>query len=83
MLSPTDQVNPQVSDAWATPVLGIAYFMLALVALASLMASRWVPAPVKVAIAAAIIVLPFVGPVAWIIYSQVRQPRLGRPYRKS
>jgi uncharacterized membrane protein len=83
VLSPTDPVNPDVSDTLATPVLGIAYFVLVVVALASLMASRWIPAPVKVAIAVAILVVPFAGSVVWIIYSQVRQRGLGRQSRRS
>jgi hypothetical protein len=82
VLSPTDPVNPDISS-WATPVLGIVYFVLVVVALASLIASKWIPAPVKVAIAVAIFVVPFAGSVAWIIYSQVRQRGLRRPSRRS
>ena len=82
VLSPTDPVNPVVSDSWATPVFGVVYFVLVVVALASLMASKWIPAPVKVAIAVAILVLPFVGSIAWIIYSQVRQRGLRKAVQK-
>jgi len=48
VVNPTDPDNPDVSDAWATPVLGIVYFVLVVVALASLMASNWIPAPSQV-----------------------------------
>lgn len=48
VVNPTDPDNPDVSDAWATPVLGIVYFVLVVVALASLMASKWIPAPSQV-----------------------------------
>ncbi|MGO4583242.1 hypothetical protein AB4Z38_05030 [Arthrobacter sp. 2RAF6] len=83
MFSPADPINPVVSDTLATPVLGIVYFVLVVVALASLIASKWIPAPVKVTIAVAILALPFAGSVAWIIYSQARQRRLGSPSRRS
>lgn len=83
MLNPTDPVNPAVGDAWATPVLGIAYLVLVVVALASLKASKWFPAPAKVAIAVAIIVSPFAGSIAWIIYAQARQRGSERPSRRS
>ncbi|GAA5189759.1 hypothetical protein GCM10023346_05190 [Arthrobacter gyeryongensis] len=76
VVRPTDPDNPVVSDAWATLVLGIVYFVLVVVALASLMASKWIPAPVKVAIAVAIFVVPFAASVAWIVYSQAGQRRL-------
>ena len=82
MLSPTDPVSPDV-NSWAARVFGVVYLVLVVVALASLMASKWIPAPVKVAIAVAIIVLPFAGSVAWIIYSQARQRELGRPHKRS
>ncbi|MFF2298637.1 hypothetical protein [Arthrobacter sp. NPDC058127] len=83
MLSPTDPDNPDVSDSWATPAAGIVYLVLVVVALASLIASKWIPAPAKVAIAVAIFALPLAGSVAWIIYSQARQRRLGSPSRRS
>lgn len=72
MLSPTDPVNPAVGS-WATPVFAVVYLVLVIVALVSLMASKWIPAPVKVAITVGILVLPFAGSIAWIICSQVRQ----------
>lgn len=82
VLGPTDPVNPDV-NSWVTPVLGIVYMVLVAVALASLMASKWIPALAKVAIAVAIFVLPFVGSVGWIVYSQVRHRGLGTQYRRS
>ncbi|MFK4296135.1 hypothetical protein ABH924_001272 [Arthrobacter sp. GAS37] len=75
VVSPIDPDNPVVSGAWATPVLGIVYLVLVIVALASLMASKWIPAPVKVAIVVGIFAVPFAGSVAWIIYSQARHRR--------
>jgi hypothetical protein len=44
--------------------LGVVYLVLVVVALASLKASKWIPAPTKVAIALAIIVSPFAGSIA-------------------
>ncbi|MDP9905999.1 hypothetical protein [Arthrobacter bambusae] len=82
MLNPTDPINPEV-NSWATPAFGIVYVALVVVALASLTASKGIPIPVKVAIGVAIFVLPFVGSIAWIIYSQVRHRGLGRPYKGS
>ncbi|WP_284981218.1 hypothetical protein [Arthrobacter sp. efr-133-TYG-118] len=64
VVRPTDPDNPVGSDAWATPVLGVVYLVLVVVALASLKASKWIPAPTKVAIALAIIVSPFAGSIA-------------------
>jgi hypothetical protein len=82
MLNSTDPVNPEV-NSWATPVFGIVYVVLVVVALAALIASKGIPAPVKVAVGVAIFVLPFVGSVAWIIYSQVRHRGLGRTHKGS
>lgn len=72
MLSPTDPVNPDVSS-WATPVFGIVYLALVIVALALLVASRRISSPIKAVIAVAILALPFVGAVAWIAYWLVRR----------
>lgn len=83
VLSPTDPVNPIVSDAWATPAFGIVHFVLVVVALASLMASKWIPTLVKVVIAVAILMLPWAGSIAWIIYSQVQQRGLRKPHRRT
>lgn len=83
MLNAADPVNPVVSDAWATPVVGIVYFVLVAVAFASLMAAKSIPTLAKVAIAVAILIVPFIGPVVWIIYSQVRHRSLRRPNRGS
>ena len=83
VVSPPDPDNPVVSDAWAAPVLGIVYFVLVVVALASLKATKWIPAPAKAAVAVVIIVSPFAGSIAWIIYAQARQRARGRSCRRS
>ena len=62
-------------------MFAVIYLVLVIVALASLTASKWIPAPVKVGIVAAILVLPFAGPIVWIIYSQVRQWGSEKPRR--
>ncbi|MGO4860164.1 hypothetical protein [Arthrobacter sp. 2MCAF14] len=77
-----DPVNPAV-NSWAGPVFAVFYLVLVIVALASLIASKWLPAPVKVAITVAILVLPFAGSIAWIIYSQMRQRGSEWPSRRS
>lgn len=81
MLIPNVPDNP-VADSWATPVFGLLYFVL-VVALASLIASKWAPAQVKAAVAVAIFVVPFAGSIGWLIYSQARHRGLGRPSRRS
>lgn len=77
VLSPSDPINPDVTS-WATPVIGVVYLVLVVGAFGSLMASKWFPGPVKLAIAVTILLLPFVGSVFWIIYSQVRHRGLMR-----
>jgi hypothetical protein len=82
VLGPADPVNPDVSS-WATPVFGIVYLALVIVALASLVASRWISTPVKAVVAVAVLALPFVGAVAWIAYSLVRRRGAGKQHKNS
>lgn len=82
VLSSADPVNPDVSS-WATPVFGIVYVTLIIVALASLVASKRISPPIKAVIAVAILALPFVGAVTWIAYWLVRQRGTGKQYENS
>jgi hypothetical protein len=82
VLSSANPVIPDV-NSWATPVFGIVYLALVIVALASLVASKWISTPVKAVIAVAILALPFVGAVVWIAYSLARQRGTGKQYENS
>jgi hypothetical protein len=82
MLSPADPVNPDVSS-WATPVFGIVYVALVIIALVSLVASKRISPPIKAVIAVAILALPFVGAVTWIAHWPVGQRGTGKQFEDS
>ncbi|MEZ2392171.1 hypothetical protein AB6813_22055 [bacterium RCC_150] len=67
--------NPLIPDdqLWVTPVFGILYLTLIIIALALLVTSKGIPALMMAAIAVAVLTLPFIGAIAWIAYSMRRQ----------
>ncbi|MDQ0029688.1 hypothetical protein [Arthrobacter bambusae] len=81
-LSPANPVIPD-ANSWATPLFGIVYLVLVVIALASLTASKWISTPVKVVVAVAILALPLVGAIAWVAYSLVRQRLTRNKYENS
>lgn len=66
--------NPVIaeSNTWATPIFGVVYLVLVIVALTSLLRTNVLSAPVKALIAVAILGVPFLGAVAWIVYFLIR-----------